>query len=118
MEDEDKNFISIKNKIKNINYLKMKFWLPIIALLCLVSYSIVDKKKVIYLIRHGETIFNTDPISRVRGRINVPLNDMGIAHCKAARDFLANEKIVKYIIVQFQELNNQLNVLQNNIVLK
>ena len=56
---------------------------------------IAAKEKTIYLIRHGETNFNTDPVPRVRGRINVPLNDMGIAHCKAAGDFLANENIGK-----------------------
>ena len=71
----------------------MKF--HIIALLCLLSFSFCEKKKIIYLIRHGETNFNSDPVPRVRGRINVPLNDLGIAHCKAAGDFLANEKIGK-----------------------
>ena len=54
-----------------------------------------EKKKTIYLIRHGETNFNTDPVPRVRGRINVPLNDEGIAHCRAAGEFLANERIGK-----------------------
>ena len=53
------------------------------------------KKKIIYLIRHGETNFNTDPVPRVRGRIPVPLNDVGVAHCRAAGDFLANEDIGK-----------------------
>ena len=73
----------------------MKFQLPLITLLCFLSFSLCEKKKIIYLIRHGETNFNSDPVPRVRGRINVPLNDMGIAHCKAAGDFLANEKIGK-----------------------
>ena len=73
----------------------MKFQLPLIALLCFLSFSFCEKKKIIYLIRHGETNFNSDPVPRVRGRINVPLNDMGIAHCKAAGDFLANENIGK-----------------------
>ena len=66
-----------------------------ILLLALSSFSFCEKKKIIYLVRHGETNFNTDPVPRVRGRINVPLNDAGIAHCKAAGDFLANEKIGK-----------------------
>ena len=66
-----------------------------ILLLALSSFSLCDKKKIIYLVRHGETNFNTDPVPRVRGRINVPLNDAGIAHCKAAGDFLANENIGK-----------------------
>ena len=66
-----------------------------ILLLTLSSFSLCDKKKIIYLVRHGETRFNTDPVPRVRGRINVPLNDAGIAHCKAAGDFLANENIGK-----------------------
>ena len=73
----------------------MKFQIPLIALLSLLCFAYAEKKKVIYLIRHGETNFNTDPVPRVRGRINVPLNDVGIAHCKAAGDFLANEKIGK-----------------------
>ena len=67
----------------------------ILLLLALSSISLCEKKKIIYLIRHGETNFNTDPVPRVRGRINVPLNDEGIAHCKAAGDFLANENIGK-----------------------
>ena len=54
-----------------------------------------EKTKTFYLIRHGETNFNTDPVPRVRGRISVPLNDAGIAHAKAAGDFLANENIGK-----------------------
>ena len=67
----------------------------ILLLLSLSSFSLCEKKKIIYLIRHGETNFNTDPVPRVRGRINVPLNEEGIAHCKAAGDFLANENIGK-----------------------
>ena len=44
---------------------------------------------------------------RVSDRINIPLTDLGVAHCKAAGDFLSNQNIlVKYIIVQFQALNN------------
>ena len=66
-----------------------------LLLLILSSFFFFLKKKIIYLIRHGETNFNTDPVPRVRGRINVPLNDAGIAHCKAAGDFLANENIGK-----------------------
>jgi len=67
----------------------------LIAFLILISLVHSEKKKIIYLVRHGETNFNTDPVPRVRGRINVPLNDVGIAHCKAAGDFLANENIGK-----------------------
>ena len=73
----------------------MKFQFTFVALLTILSFVVSEKKKIIYLIRHGETNFNTDPVPRVRGRINVPLNDVGIAHCKAAGDFLANEKIGK-----------------------
>ena len=73
----------------------MKFTVAFFALLGLISLVQSDKKKIIYLVRHGETNFNTDPVPRVRGRINVPLNDEGIAHCKAAGDFLANEDIGK-----------------------
>ena len=70
----------------------MKSTLLFVALLAL---SLAAKKKTIYLIRHGETNFNTDPVPRVRGRIDVALNDAGIAHAKAAGDFLANTNIGK-----------------------
>ena len=73
----------------------MKFTNFLIFLLVIIKFCYSEKKKIIYLIRHGETNFNTDPVPRVRGRINVPLNDVGIAHCKAAGDFLANENIGK-----------------------
>ena len=73
----------------------MKFTNFLILLLIIIKLCYSEKKKIIYLIRHGETNFNTDPVPRVRGRINVPLNDVGIAHCKAAGDFLANENIGK-----------------------
>ena len=73
----------------------MKFILAFIALCSILSLGYSQKKKTIYLIRHGETDFNTDPVPRVRGRINVPLNDIGIAHCKAAGDFLSNVEIGK-----------------------
>ena len=63
----------------------------LITFLC----TVTPKSKVFYLIRHGETNFNTDPVPRVRGRIEVPLNEEGIAHAKAAGDFLANENIGK-----------------------
>ena len=58
-------------------------------------YTVKSKTKTFFLIRHGETNFNTDPVPRVRGRIEVPLNDEGKAHAKAAGDFLANENIGK-----------------------
>jgi broad specificity phosphatase PhoE len=73
----------------------MKFTAYLIITITLISLCHSEKKKIIYLVRHGETNFNTDPVPRVRGRIDVPLNDVGIAHCKAAGDFLANEKIGK-----------------------
>ena len=52
-------------------------------------------KKTIYIIRHGETDLNVDPIPRIRGRINNPLNKEGIAHAKAAGDFLSEIPIGK-----------------------
>ncbi len=73
----------------------MRISLSIILFCLILSVIHSEKKKIIYLIRHGETNFNTDPVPRVRGRINVPLNDEGIAHCRAAGEFLANEKIGK-----------------------
>ena len=73
----------------------MRISLSIIFFCLILSVIHSEKKKIIYLIRHGETNFNTDPVPRVRGRINVPLNDEGIAHCRAAGEFLANEKIGK-----------------------
>ena len=96
----------------------MKFIFTFIALCAILSLGYSQKKKTIYLIRHGETDFNTDPVPRVRGRINVPLNDIGIAHCKAAGDFLSNVEIGKVYYVKFLEQDNQQNVLYNNIVLK
>ena len=73
----------------------MKFLLPFISVLTFLSFINSKKKKTIYLIRHGETDFNNDAVPRVRGRINIPLNDLGIAHCKAAGDFLSKENIGK-----------------------
>ena len=67
----------------------------LLSLLTLVSLSYSEKKKTIYLIRNGDTSFNTDSIHRVSGRINIPLNDLGAAHCKAAGDFLSNQNIGK-----------------------
>ena len=49
--------------------------------------------KTIYLVRHGETDFNTDPVPRVRGRIPVPLNETGLRHANQAGEFLKDEKI-------------------------
>ena len=96
----------------------MKFSFALIALVVLLSFVHSEKKKIIYLVRHGETDFNTDPVPRVRGRINVPLNAKGIAHCKAAGDFLANENIGKIYYSSIQEQNNQPNASFNNIVLR
>ena len=73
----------------------MKYFLIFVVFIAFLSQVYSQKKKTIYILRHGETNFNTDPVPRVRGRINVPLNDIGIAHCKAAGDFLANENIGK-----------------------
>ena len=49
--------------------------------------------KTIYLVHHGETDFNTDPVPRVRGRIPVPLNETGLRHANQAGEFLKDEKI-------------------------
>ena len=73
----------------------MKIIFTLLSFLALFSLSYSEKKKTIYLIRNGETNFNTDSLSRVGGRINVPLNDLGIAHCKAAGDFVSNQNIGK-----------------------
>ena len=73
----------------------MKFIFIILFLSTILSSAYSQKKKTIYLIRHGETDFNNDPVPRVRGRINVPLNDIGVAHCRTAGDFLSNENIGK-----------------------
>ena len=95
----------------------MRASLFIILFAFLLSIVHSEKKKTIYLIRHGETNFNTDPVPRVRGRINVPLNDEGIAHCKAAGEFLANEKIGK-VYYNVIERNNLHNVSLKNTILK
>ena len=73
----------------------MRNLVALLSLLTIVSLSYSQKKKTIYLIRNGETSFNTDSINRVGGRINVPLNDLGAAHCKAAGDFLSNKNFGK-----------------------
>ena len=65
-----------------------------ITLITLLSFAYSEKKKTIYLVRHGETV-QPDPLPRFRGRINIPLSDLGIAHCKAAGDFLANTNLGK-----------------------
>ena len=56
----------------------MKFSVALVALLDLLSFVNSDKKTIIYIIRHG-----------VRGRINLPLNDLGITHFRAAEDFFS-----------------------------
>ena len=73
----------------------MRKCLTLLVLLTFVSLSYSEKKKIIYLVRNGETNLNTDSIRRVGGRINSPLNDLGVAHCKAAGDFLSNQNIGK-----------------------
>ena len=73
----------------------MRNLLALISLLALVSLSYSKKEKTIYLIPNGETSLSTDSVHRVEGRINVPLNDLGVAHCKAAGDFLSNQNIGK-----------------------
>ena len=73
----------------------MRNLFALLSLLALVSLSYAEKKKTIYLIRNGETSLNTDSIHRVGGRTNVPLSDLGVAHCKAAGDFLSNQNIGK-----------------------
>ena len=57
--------------------------------------SYKKKTKTIYITRHGETDMNTDPTPRVRGRIDVPLNAMGIAHAKALGDYIKDMNIGK-----------------------
>ena len=73
----------------------MRNILVFLSLLSLVSLTTSEKIKTIYLVRNGETTFSTDANLRVGGRINTPLNDLGVAHCKAAGDFLSNKNIGK-----------------------
>ena len=44
----------------------MRFSIVLFALLGLLSFIHSEKKKIIYLIRHGETNFNTDPVPRAK----------------------------------------------------
>jgi broad specificity phosphatase PhoE len=53
------------------------------------------KTKTIYITRHGETDANTDPEPRVRGRIEIPLNALGIAHSKALGDYIKDVNVGK-----------------------
>jgi len=73
----------------------MKFIAALFALLSFASFVQSDKKKIIYLVRRGDTEADTPPIPKVLGKSSIPLNDEGIAHCKGAGDFLANENIGK-----------------------
>ena len=51
--------------------------------------------KTIYLVRHGETDFNTDPVPRIRGRVDIPLNAAGELHAQQAGEFLATAEFTK-----------------------
>lgn len=51
--------------------------------------------KTVYFIRHGETNFNTDPVPKIRGRIEVQLNEEGLRHASQAADFLKDVKLTK-----------------------
>ena len=73
----------------------MKNIITLLSFLIFISLSHSKKTKTIYLVRNGETNFNTDSAQRVGGRTNVPLNDLGVAHCKAAGNFLSNKNIGK-----------------------
>ena len=73
----------------------MKFIAALFSLLSFASFVQSDKKKIIYLVRRGDTEADTPPIPKVLGKSSIPLNDEGIAHCKGAGDFLANENIGK-----------------------
>ncbi|GIQ89806.1 histidine phosphatase superfamily protein, clade-1 [Kipferlia bialata] len=44
--------------------------------------------KTVYLVRHGETPFNTDPIPKFRGRIPIPLSDLGLRHVDQTGQYL------------------------------
>jgi len=44
----------------------------------------------IFLVRHGETAFNDGPAQRVRGRVDVPLNEAGERHAAQAGEALSS----------------------------
>ena len=67
------------------------------------------KTKTIYITRHGETDMNTDPVPRVRGRIDVPLNAMGIAHAKALGDYIKDMNVGKIYYSSITEQSKQRN---------
>ncbi|CAL6067570.1 6-bisphosphate 2-phosphatase [Hexamita inflata] len=46
--------------------------------------------KTLYLVRHGETDFNSDPEPRIRGRIELDLNQIGIKNALKTASFLNN----------------------------
>ena len=50
---------------------------------------------MIYLVRHGETDFNTDAVPRIRGRVDVPLNAAGELHAQQAGEFLKTAEFSK-----------------------
>lgn len=53
------------------------------------------KPKTLYFVRHGETNFNTDPVPRIRGRIQIELNETGHRHAEQAAEFLKDVKLTK-----------------------
>lgn len=72
----------------------MKTAFPTFVICCLAALSSQDK--TIYIVRHGETSMNTDPVKRVRGRsVDLSLNEIGLAHSMGAGDFLKNENLGK-----------------------
>ena len=73
----------------------MKFIAALFALLSFASFVQSDKKKIIYLVRRGETEYDNSPIPKILGKSSIPLSDEGIAHCKGAGDYLVNENIGK-----------------------
>ncbi|TNJ26523.1 Histidine phosphatase superfamily protein [Giardia muris] len=49
--------------------------------------------KHIYLVRHGETDFNTDPVPRIRGRVMNPLNELGRKHAREVGEALKDVRL-------------------------
>ena len=47
--------------------------------------------KIIYLVRHGQTLFNLR--HKTQGRVDSPLTDLGIKQAEAARDYLQKNGI-------------------------
>lgn len=63
-------------------------------------------KKTLYLMRHGQTLFNQQ--KKIQGWCDSPLTKQGIEQAKIAKEFL--KKTVLYLMVHTLLLLNELQI--------